>query len=74
MLKGRHSRNLTSIANLIGERGEMAKQPLPRFILGVSAKPEQVGTRSRIVTLSAVRMYQRPNEGEGSACSCRKES
>jgi len=26
------SRKLTPIANLIGERGEMAKQPLPDFI------------------------------------------
>ena len=26
------SRKLTAIANLIGERGEMAKQPLPIFI------------------------------------------
>jgi hypothetical protein len=25
---------LVSIANLIGERGEMAKQPLPDFLLG----------------------------------------
>ena len=26
------SRKLTAIANLIGERGEMAKQPLPDFV------------------------------------------
>jgi hypothetical protein len=31
MLRGCDSRNLASIANLIGERGERAKQPLPRF-------------------------------------------
>ena len=31
MLADASSRKLRSIANLIGERGEMAKQPLPRF-------------------------------------------
>jgi len=34
MLGGASSRKLRSIANLIGERGEMAKQPLPRFFVG----------------------------------------
>jgi hypothetical protein len=29
------SRKLLSIANLIGERGEMAKQPLPIFVVVV---------------------------------------
>ena len=32
MCRAAQSRILTSIANLIGERGEMAKQPLPIFI------------------------------------------
>jgi len=31
MQGNRDSRTLVSIANLIGERGEMAKQPLPIF-------------------------------------------
>lgn len=34
MLPGKTSRKLPSIANLIGERGEMAKQPLPVSLSG----------------------------------------